>query len=81
MHIKESIYYKIFQIAENDDRIRAVLLNGSRANPNIEPDKYQDYDLLLVVRDFETFLKDICNNYLMKCCWEVMLILKRLRLQ
>lgn len=58
MHIQESIYHKIFQIAENDDRIRAVLLNGSRANPNIEPDKYQDYDLLLVVSDFETFIED-----------------------
>lgn len=58
MHIQESIYHKVFQIAENDDRIRAVLLNGSRANPNIEPDKYQDYDLLFVVSDFETFLED-----------------------
>lgn len=49
---------QILKFAENDDRVRAVLLNGSRANPNVKPDKYQDFDLIFIVRDFATFLDD-----------------------
>lgn len=32
---------------------RAVILNGSRANPNIIADQYQDYDIAIFVTDFE----------------------------
>lgn len=49
---------KILKFAKNDERVRAVLLNGSRANPKVKPDKYQDFDLLFVVQDFNTFLAD-----------------------
>lgn len=49
---------EILKFAESDERVRAVLLNGSRANPNVKPDKYQDFDLLFIVRDFDTFLDD-----------------------
>lgn len=49
---------KILKFTENDERIRAVLLNGSRANSNVKPDKYQDFDLIFIVQDFATFLDD-----------------------
>lgn len=49
---------KILTFAENDKRVRAVLLNGSRANPNVKPDKYQDYDIVYIVTDFNSFLED-----------------------
>lgn len=49
---------KIIQLAKNDDRIRAVLLNGSRANPNVKPDVFQDFDLTFFVNDYNSFLMD-----------------------
>lgn len=49
---------KILTFAENDKRVRAVHLNGSRANPNVKPDKYQDYDIVFIVKDFNSFLED-----------------------
>ncbi|MAT41703.1 MAG: aminoglycoside adenylyltransferase [Anaerolineaceae bacterium] len=48
----------ILSIAREDDRIRAVILNGSRANPNVKPDCFQDYDIVYFVTDISPF----CNN-------------------
>ena len=31
--------------------IRAVILNGSRANPNRKPDLFNDFDIVYLVRD------------------------------
>lgn len=53
-----NIKNKILIFAENDARVRAVLLNGSRANPNIKSDPYQDFDLLFIVNDIESFIAD-----------------------
>ncbi|WP_079480052.1 aminoglycoside 6-adenylyltransferase [Halobacillus salinus] len=44
--------------AKQDDRIRAVLLNGSRANPNAKRDRFQDYDIVYIVNEFQSFTKD-----------------------
>ena len=52
------IQNQILDLASNDTRIRAVLLNGSRANPNVKPDVYQDFDLVFVVEDLPSFLDD-----------------------
>ena len=41
-----------------DSRIRAVLLNGSRTNPNIAADKFQDFDVVYVVTEIESFISD-----------------------
>jgi aminoglycoside 6-adenylyltransferase len=41
----------ILNVARDDERIRAVLLVGSRANPNAPKDKYQDYDVTYFVKD------------------------------
>ncbi|ELK45446.1 aminoglycoside 6-adenylyltransferase [Halobacillus sp. BAB-2008] len=45
-------------IAEADDRIRAVYMNGSRTNPNVKKDIFQDYDIVFVVKDIGSFLAD-----------------------
>lgn len=45
-------------VAGADDRIRTVLLSGSRANPDIKPDIFQDFDIVYIVRDIESFLSD-----------------------
>ena len=48
----------IIDTANKDERIRAVLLNGSRANPKIQPDPYQDFDIVYVVNQLQTFTYD-----------------------
>jgi aminoglycoside 6-adenylyltransferase len=48
----------IVDIATNDNRIRAVLMNGSRANPNIIPDQYQDFDIVFIVRKLSEFTSE-----------------------
>ena len=45
MRSKSDMKNLIFEVALKDERIRTVLLNGSRANPNIKPDKFQDFDI------------------------------------
>src|SRR5580693_1525303 len=45
-------------LAMRDDRIRAVLLQGSRANIKVIPDAYQDFDIFLVVNQMEEFITD-----------------------
>jgi aminoglycoside 6-adenylyltransferase len=48
----------IIKIAKNDERIRAVYLFGSRANPDAKKDALQDYDIAFVVTETESFQAD-----------------------
>ena len=58
MRNEEEMYSLILDTVENDERIRAVYLNGSRANPNIKKDIFQDYDIVYVVKETESFIDD-----------------------
>lgn len=48
----------ITSIARNDERIRAVIMNGSRTSPNAPKDIFQDYDIVYLVTDVESFVSD-----------------------
>lgn len=72
MRSPDEIKELIISTANADDRIRAVLLNGSRANPNIQPDKYQDFDIVFIVKDLETFT----NNHNWTDCFGEKLIVQ-----
>lgn len=48
----------ILGIARDDPRIRAVLMNGSRTSPNANKDVFQDYDIVYLVTDVESFVND-----------------------
>ncbi|CBJ13598.1 aminoglycoside 6-adenylyltransferase [Legionella longbeachae] len=48
----------IVQAAKNDKRIRAVIMNGSRASPSAKKDIFQDYDIVYLVTDVEPFVDD-----------------------
>ncbi|MFO1443877.1 aminoglycoside 6-adenylyltransferase [Bacillus sp. Bva_UNVM-123] len=48
----------IINIAKEDERIRAVYMNGSRTNPNVPKDIFQDYDIVYVVSETSTFVND-----------------------
>lgn len=55
----ESTMYQLFlDIASKDSRILAVYMNGSRTNPNVPKDIFQDYDIVFVVTETNSFIKD-----------------------
>ena len=58
MRTEQEMMDLILGIAKDDDRIRAVYINGSRANLNAPKDVYQDYDIVFVVTETGSFLAD-----------------------
>lgn len=58
MRTEEEMFQMILEIAKQDERIRAVYLNGSRTNPNVKKDEYQDFDIVYVVNDVIPFLNN-----------------------
>ncbi|XGB43247.1 MAG: aminoglycoside 6-adenylyltransferase [Nodosilinea sp. LVE1205-7] len=58
MRSEQEILELILNTAKNDDRIRAVIMNGSRANPNAPQDLFQDFDILYLVTQVEPFTND-----------------------
>ncbi len=49
----------IIGVASYDERIRAVIMNGSRANPNAPRDFFQDYDVVYLVTDAAPFKNNL----------------------
>ncbi len=58
MRTKKQMMDLILGYAARDERVRAVAMNGSRLNPRIAPDRFQDYDVVYLVRELDSFLKD-----------------------
>ncbi|MCD0061408.1 streptomycin resistance protein, partial [Streptococcus agalactiae] len=58
MRDEQEIYNLVLNIANRDKRIEAVLLNGSRANPNVPKDDFQDYDIVFVTNFIEDIISD-----------------------
>jgi aminoglycoside 6-adenylyltransferase len=48
----------IMMTAKEDERIRAVYMNGSRTNPNAPKDIFQDYDIVYVVTRTAPLIED-----------------------
>jgi len=48
----------IIQTAEEDDRIRGAIMNGSRASSSALKDSFQDYDIVYLVTDVAPFVTD-----------------------
>lgn len=59
MRNEQEMMDTILGFAENKSKIKAVLLNGSRADPTAIKDKYQDFDVVYVVEEVEPWLNDI----------------------
>ena len=51
MRTETEIKDLILDFARQNNRVRAVLLNGSRANPKAKPDKLRDFDIVFIVDD------------------------------
>jgi aminoglycoside 6-adenylyltransferase len=58
MRSEQEMLELIVNTAQDDDRIRAVIMNGSRANPNAPRDIFQDFDILYLVTDVASFRDD-----------------------
>lgn len=58
MRNEKDMYQLFLDIAEEDDRILAVYMNGSRTNVNAPRDIFQDYDIVFVVTQTEPFIED-----------------------
>lgn len=58
MRTEEEMYRLILEKARADERIRAVYMNGSRTNPNVPKDIFQDYDVVYVVTDTKPYIED-----------------------
>jgi aminoglycoside 6-adenylyltransferase len=58
MRSEQEMLGLILSTAQADERIRAVMLNGSRANPSAPRDIFQDFDIVYLVRELESFKSD-----------------------
>ncbi|MGZ4107890.1 MAG: aminoglycoside 6-adenylyltransferase, partial [Tumebacillaceae bacterium] len=58
MRNEQEIMDLILHTAQEDARVRAVIMNGSRVNPNVEKDIFQDYDVVYVVDEIASFTSD-----------------------
>lgn len=56
MRSEKEMFDLILGVAKADDRIRSVYMNGSRTNPNVDKDIYQDYDIVYIVEETKSFL-------------------------
>ena len=59
MRSEQEILDLILSTAKNDDRIRAVIMEGSRTNPNAPRDIFQDFDILYLVTNVDSFTADL----------------------
>ncbi len=58
MRTEQEMFNLILNFAKNDENIRAVVLNGSRANPNAPKDVFQDFDIACLVNDMAPYFKN-----------------------
>lgn len=58
MRSEQEMFSLILRTAKEDERIRAVYMNGSRTNPNAPRDIFQDYDIVYVVKETRSFRED-----------------------
>ncbi|HDR4441274.1 aminoglycoside adenylyltransferase [Bacillus thuringiensis serovar brasilensis] len=55
MRTEKEMIDLIMNTAKEDERIRAVIMNGSRVNPNVKKDCFQDFDIIYAVKDIRSF--------------------------
>lgn len=58
MRSEQEMLNLILSTAQHDERIRAVIMNGSRVNPHMQPDIFQDYDIVYIVSDVAPFVNN-----------------------
>jgi len=59
MRSTEDMMQRIHAFIDGDERIRAAILNGSRADEHRRKDAFSDFDLACFVEDFASFLRSM----------------------
>ena len=59
MRTEQEMFDLILDTARQDERIRAVMMNGSRANPNAPHDFFQDFDIVYFVTDAAPYTRNL----------------------
>jgi len=55
----EEVLRQIVDFANDDERVRAVVLSGSRNNSNVVKDKFQDFDVVFIVSEISLFVVNL----------------------
>lgn len=58
MRTEKEMFDLILNYASQDERVRVVGLNGSRANDKVPKDEFQDYDIAYMVTDIEELIRE-----------------------
>lgn len=58
MRTEQEMLDLILTTADQDERIRTVMMEGSRANPDAPKDIFQDYDIAYLVTDVDSFVHE-----------------------
>lgn len=58
MRTEKEMMDLIINTAKQDERIRAVIMNGSRVSDTLNKDCFQDYDIVYFVNDFQYFVNN-----------------------
>jgi len=59
MRSEQEMLDLILKTAQDDNHIRAVIMNGSRANPNAPRDIFQDFDIVYIVTDIAPYIRNL----------------------
>jgi aminoglycoside 6-adenylyltransferase len=59
MRTEQEVMDLLFDITNSDERIRGVMLAGSRADSSVPKDEYQDYDISFAVTDMKPFYNNL----------------------
>src|SRR5690606_22881402 len=58
MRSEKEVMNLIIDFAKSNNKIKAVIMNGSRVNDKIKKDKLQDYDIVYVSDNVEAFIEN-----------------------
>lgn len=58
MRSEQQMFDLILNYAKEDERVRVVGMEGSRVNPNVNKDRFQDYDISFLVTDMQSYLEN-----------------------
>ncbi|MDU1847703.1 MAG: aminoglycoside 6-adenylyltransferase [Niallia nealsonii] len=58
MRTEQQMLDLVLKVANEDNRVRAVCMNGSRTNLNVPKDAFQDFDIVYIVDDMQSFLAE-----------------------
>jgi aminoglycoside 6-adenylyltransferase len=71
MRSEQQMLDLILSFAKKDDNIRAIVMNGSRANPNAPKDIFQDFDIACLVNDLAPYVR---NNNIPQYFGEILIL-------